>query len=139
MKLDDCFQKRLLIRTHPDIENAKRSLTLARENLTGAQKNVDIGLYRMAIVFSYTAMFHAARAILYVDGVKERSHECIPLYLREKHPSLKRYAVVLDSYRKNRHDAIYSLEYEAGKQDAITAVMLGNDLLAAIEKVLEAQ
>jgi len=55
-------------------------------------------------------MFHAARAILFRDGVKERSHECIPIYLNERYPELERIANTLDSHRRFRHNAIYGLD-----------------------------
>jgi uncharacterized protein (UPF0332 family) len=85
---------------------------------------------------SYTAMFHSARAILFRDGIRERSHECIPMYIRETYPALKADANKLDSYRKFRHDALYGLEFEAGKQDAATAMAVAGEFLSAVEKVL---
>ena len=122
-----------------DIESARRSVRLAHSYITDAQKSLSGDSYRLTVVSSYTAMFHAARAILFRDGVKERSHECIPLYLREKYPSLMGQANMLDSYRKYRHDALYGLEFKAGRQDAITSLSIARDFLTAIEKVLETQ
>lgn len=84
MKLDDCFNKGYLKRTVPDIESAKRSLVVSSNNLHDAEANLSIGRYRIVLISSYTAMFHAARALLFRDGVKERSHECIPFYIKAK-------------------------------------------------------
>ncbi|MBU4491476.1 MAG: HEPN domain-containing protein [Euryarchaeota archaeon] len=72
-----------------------------------ATSNLPLHRYRVVAISSYSAMFHAARAILFKDGIKERSHECIPVYLKEKYPELETLANILDSYRRFRHDAIY--------------------------------
>ena len=88
MKLAECFQKGLLKMTSPDTENSARSLKLSMNNIEDAVENLYIHRYRVVAILSYTAMFHAARAILFMDGIKERSHECIPVYLKEKYPEL---------------------------------------------------
>lgn len=137
MELTDCFRRGLLINTQTDIESAGRSLNLARSYVVDAEKSMSSDSYRIVIISSYTAMFHAARAVLFRDGVKERSHECIPLYLREKYPALAGQANMLDSYRKYRHEALYGLEFEAGKDDAIASLTAANGFLSAIEKEFE--
>lgn len=136
MELTDCFKRGLLVKTIADVDSARRSLTLAQRYLADADKNLAIESYRIVIVTSYAGMFHAARAVLYRDGIKERSHECIPLYIREKYPALAAQASMLDSYRKYRHEAIYGLDFNARKQDAITALAVANSFLSAIEKEL---
>jgi len=100
--------------------------------MADAENSLPGNSYRLVAISSYTAMFHAARAILFRDGVKERSHECIPLYLRENYPALAGQANMLDSYRKYRHEALYGLEFEAGKEDAIASLTVANGFLSAI-------
>ena len=75
-------------------------------------------MYDLAVVSVYTAMFHAARAILFRDGIKERSHICVVTYIKEKYPHLSEYANTLDSYRKSRHTMLYGLEVDVMKDDA---------------------
>ncbi len=88
------------------------------------------------MVLSYTAMFHAARAILFSDGIKERSHECIPIYLRQSYPGLSGQANTLNSYRLYRHEALYGLDYDPVEEDAVAAVKFAKEFLSAVEKVL---
>jgi uncharacterized protein (UPF0332 family) len=97
MKLAECFQKGLLKRISPDMDNADRSIKLSMENIGDAVENLSIHRYRVVAILSYTAMFHAARSILFKDGVKERSHECIPIYIKEKYPELESLANILDT------------------------------------------
>ncbi len=133
MKLAECFQKGLLKRTSPDIENAKRSLELSRSNIEDAALNLSIHRYRVVAIASYTAMFHAARAILFRDGIKERSHECIPVYLKEKYPELETLANILDSYRRFRHDAIYGLDFVMDEEEARAALDSAKELQEKIK------
>ena len=80
MKLDECFAAGLLKRVEPDMGNAKRSLQVSKEFLGDASKNNEIERYKVVVILGYTAMFHAARALLFRDGIKERSHICPDLY-----------------------------------------------------------
>lgn len=129
MKMAECFQKGLLKRTSPDMENAARSLELSMNNVEDAIANISIHRYRVVAISSYSAMFHAARAILFRDGIKERSHECIPVYLKEKYPELETQANVLDSYRRFRHDAIYGLDFVMDEEEARTALDSAKEFL----------
>ncbi len=69
MKLAECFQKGLLKRASSDMENAARSLKLSMNNIEDAVENLSIRRYRVVAILSYTAMFHAARAIFFRDGI----------------------------------------------------------------------
>jgi uncharacterized protein (UPF0332 family) len=133
MKMAECFQKGLLKRTSPDMENAARSLKLSMNNIEDAVANLSIHRYRVVAISSYSAMFHAARAILFRDGIKERSHECIPVYLKEKYPELETQANVLDSYRRFRHDAIYGLDFVMDEEEARTALDSAKEFLEKIK------
>lgn len=77
-------------------------------------------------------MFHSARAILFRDGIKERGHECIPVYLREKYPQLETLANILDSYRRFRHDAIYGLDFAIDDREAKVALDSAKEFLEVL-------
>ncbi len=133
MKLAECFQKGLLKRTSPDMENAVRSLKLSMNNIEDAVENLSIRRYRVVAILSYTAMFHAARVILFRDGIKERSHECIPVYFKEKYPELETLANILDSYRRFRHDAIYGLDFVMDEEEARASLDSAKEFLEKIK------
>ncbi len=78
-------------------------------------------------------MFHASRAVLYRDGVKERSHICIPIYFRAKYPELDRYANILDSYRELRHSVFYRMGTTVDKREAEESLVSAKEFLAQIE------
>ncbi len=139
MKMAECFQKGLLKRTSPDMENAARSLKLSMNNIEDAIANISIHRYRVVAISSYSAMFHAARAILFRDGIKERSHECIPVYLKEKYLELETLANILDSYRRFRHDAIYGLDFVMDEEEARTALDSAKEFLEKIKIFIQAR
>ena len=134
MKLDECLRRGLLKRIPVDNENALRSLELSESNIEDAAENLRIRRYRVVVVSSYTAMFHAARAILFRDGVKERSHECIPIYIKESYPQLERIANTLDAYRRFRHNAIYGLDLTLDETEARAALDSARELLEEVRR-----
>jgi len=54
-------------------------------------------------------MFQASRAILFHDGVVEKSHACVVAYNQEQYSSILRQNMIhwLDSYRLERHESFY--------------------------------
>ena len=126
------FPERSAEKTTPDLENALRSLELSKSNIEDAIGNMSIHRYRVVAVSSYSSMFHAARAVLFRDGIKERSHECIPVYLKEKYPQLETLANILDSYRRFRHDAIYGLDFAIDDIEAKAALDSAKEFLEKI-------
>lgn len=82
-------------------------------------------------------MFHCARALLFQDGIKERSHECIPLYLKANYPELISDANTLDAYRRFRHRALYGLDSSVNEKDAIAAIHAAEKLLSKISTIIK--
>ena len=124
MKLRECFEKRLLRRERPDPAKTQRSLEVAEIKLEEAEQALNHTLFDAAIILAYTAMFHAARAILFRDGIVEKSHMCLIEYLREtyvKTGKLSQTAVnILDTLRIDRHETLYGLDTRAAKQTLST-------------------
>lgn len=59
-----------------ELEVAKDDWKIAKESLN--KKN-----YKWSTIQSYYSMFHAARALLYNQGYRERSHYCLVVGIRE--------------------------------------------------------
>lgn len=115
--LDDCFKRRLLIKTRPEKDLALKSLNQAEFFLNEAKELRKLGKERMAIISLYNAYFHTARALLFKDGIKERSHFCIARYIEEAYVRKKRldsvYVAALDMTRDWRQEIQYSVEQVA--------------------------
>jgi uncharacterized protein (UPF0332 family) len=64
---------------------ANLSLAQAREWITEAGRDCEIDALRSALIAVYMGYFYAARALLYRDGIREKSHYCIGVYLESYH------------------------------------------------------
>jgi len=74
-------------------------------------------------------MFHSARAVLFRDGRREKSHFCIARYLEEmyvKKGKLEREWIdLLDRLREMRHADQYDISYFATREEAKSALTIG--------------
>ena len=137
--IKECFEFRLLRKIIPDKEKSKRSIEIAINRLNEAEHAVKLKIYKFTILESYMAMFHAARALLYKDGIQEKSHYAVYIYLKEKYSNKISPAVLnfLNIHRTERHEAMYGLEYESGQNDALSALEDAKSFVKEIKKVIE--
>lgn len=139
MNIDTCFKKRMLRKIPPDNSKAKRSLEIARNKLNTAKEAYEKELYGPTIIYGYTSMFHTARALLYEDGIQEKSHICLVLYIKENHSeNIPPYLInSLDAFRKERHATLYGLDFIETKGDAELSINDAEKFLATVNKLLE--
>jgi len=111
--LEELFSQGLLKRSAKSKELALKSLKQARYFLGEAQDLVVLHKERMAVIALYNAMFHCTRALLFRDGVKEKSHYAVARYLEfeyvDKGVIDRKFLLVLDTLRDYRHESQYSL------------------------------
>ncbi len=136
--LDDCFGERMLRKIRPDAEKSRVSLAVAEAKLSRAEEAFRFGMFDLSLIASYTAMFHAARAVLYRDGIQEKSHLCAIMYLRANYSGSIGAGPInsLDAHRIERHDAIYGLGTAVTKDDAETSIADARELLDAVGKIM---
>lgn len=60
----------------------KKELSIAQSDLSDARAGFANGRYKWATIQAYYAMFHAARALIYSRGYREKSHHCLAVALR---------------------------------------------------------
>jgi len=141
VKLKECFEKRLLRRERPDFEKSRRSIEVAETKLNEAEKALSHKLFDATIILAYTAMFHAARAILFKDGIVEKSHICIIEYLREKYVNTGKLSEatvnILDTLRIDRHETLYGLEAKTNETEAKYSLEKAREFLATVKKLIE--
>jgi uncharacterized protein (UPF0332 family) len=141
MKLRECFQKRLLRKERPDSERSKRSVQVAEAKLDEAERALNHGLFDSTIILAYTAMFHAARAILFRDGIVEKSHVCLIEYLRETYVNNGKLSAALinalDTLRVDRHETLYGLEARSSRKEAQHSVKKAKEFLDTVRKFMK--
>ncbi|MFC1808042.1 HEPN domain-containing protein [Candidatus Omnitrophota bacterium] len=72
-----CIEKKNLVKADADKELIKKELTAAGSDLKDSRDVFAIGKYKLATITAYYCMFHAARALLYSKGYREKSHFCL--------------------------------------------------------------
>ncbi len=141
---EDCMRKGLLRPMPPDMRKAENSLRISGMKLEAAKKELGYGLFEGAFITAYTSMFHAARALLFRDGFKERSHYCIFLYVSEKYRGKieMKYINELNSLRMIRHKVMYGDEdevrmREVEEEEAKSSVKMAEGFLESVRKIIE--
>lgn len=139
---EECFKKGLLKKGQPDIDNAKKSLRQAEFFLKEAEELLDKDKKEISAIVLYHAFFHCARALLFKDGTKERSHHCVARYFQKEYVDKgmidTKYLDEFESLMQVRHSVQYSIENQGIELDLNESYNLCLDLINAIEKLLKA-
>ena len=75
----------MLRKIPPSKDKATQSFKKSREWWKESENSLKGDAFNSSILASYMVMFHAARAILFLDGFREKSHACVARYLEEKY------------------------------------------------------
>ena len=84
-------------------------------------------------------MFHAVRAILYKEGIQEKSHYATYVYINEKY-SDKIPQHLINSFnilREDRHEILYGFDLNILKEDAENAILDSEEFLEEVKKIYE--
>ena len=118
----DCVREGLLRRMPPSKERARSSVRAADRWLEEADINLENGAFNSSVLSSYLAMFHSARAVLYMDGYREKSHYCIARFLEEKYVKRglleDKWVELLDHQRELRHASQYDTSFLSTEEEA---------------------
>ena len=138
-ELKRCFDDRSLRKIPPEPQLAQKSLKRALKVLEDIPKALSVNLLELAEQRLYQAVFHGIKALLYKDGIKERSHYCVSVYFKETYqnsvsPEL---ITLLDRLRDIRHESQYGLESPQIDVDDIKNWMKeAQELLKVIQRLL---
>ena len=116
-------------------EQLKKALVLLEE----AKKAVRSDSPNSAVISGYAAMLDAARAVLFRDGYREKSHACVVRYLEAKYSDKIGSSLVdmFDEYRDKRHKTMYSGEYYPTLEEAQRTIQFAEKFVKKIEDVLK--
>lgn len=131
----ECFEKGLLKKTFPQLDLAKKDLKQAEFFLKESEELLEIDKKQIAALSLYNAFFHTARALLFKDGVKERSHYCIARYI-ESNYKLERFVNAFETIMSVRHNVQYSTEKVDVEEDLIEFINICHEFIIKVEKLL---
>lgn len=140
-KVEECFKKGELKKIEPNIQFAKQSILQAEHFLEESEELIDLGMKDMAFIALYNSSFHSARALLFRDGIKERSHYCVSKYVEEKYAGKEiitlGQAIILDSLRERRNDIQYSITPTSIEEDLDEIFNEVGKFLETVKRILK--
>jgi uncharacterized protein (UPF0332 family) len=130
-----CFEKGLLRNISPQPDLARKDLRQAEFFLKEAEELLELNKKQIAALSLYNAFFHAARSLLFKDGIKERSHYCIAKYL-ENHYELEKYINAFETMMSIRHNVQYSTEKVEIDEDLAEFIGICRSFISKAEELL---
>jgi uncharacterized protein (UPF0332 family) len=137
MDIKECLEKRFLIKIKPDDKLIEKELNEAEYDLEKAQKTFDEEDFKWGIVKSYYAIFHAARAILFKLGLREKRHFAIEIVLEDLYKKGRLESNFVNDFKasiSSREDADYHYTYS--KEIAEHNINIAQEFLERMKKLL---
>ena len=142
-RFKDCLEKGLLRKVPASKAKAFSSIKKAEKWLEDARKSLSSEAFDSSVLASYMGFFHSARAILFIDGYREKSHACVARYLEEKYVKTnkleKKWVDLLDHQREIRHTGQYDLSYSSTGEDAKSAIQSAAKFLERMKELLRSR
>ena len=138
-RLDECYERGLLRKVAASDDKAMQSLA-TREWVTEAGYDCDAGSLRSALMAAYMGYFHAARAILFRDGIREKSHYCIGVYLESYHEKgllEDEWVLQFDHMRGLRQNDQYGLDTRPTVQEIRQALADAGKFIDRMERLVK--
>ncbi len=138
VNLGQCLKDGMLKPIPPSPGEAANQISKAKTLVKEAQSCLESDNINAAVITAYAALFDAARAILFRDGYRERSHVCVVRYLEAKYSKQLSQDTItlLDEYRDKRHRVVYASDYYSTEEEAEHIVEFAGKFIAKIEKLL---
>jgi len=81
-EFEQCLENKKIISFARGKNLVKKELLVAKNDLSDAKAGYENERYKWSTIQGYYAMFHAARALIYSQGYREKSHYCLAVALR---------------------------------------------------------
>ena len=118
-----------------------KELKAASDDLAEAKDRFKHERYKYATINAYYATFHAARALLFSKGYRERSHYALYIAIEtlfiETSILEKRYSHILKDSMSLREDADYGSEFS--KEGASLSIKNAEEFIAKTKEILSSK
>ena len=140
MDLKEGLEKRFLLKIKPSHDLVQKELAEADYDLEKAQKAFEDEDYKWSIVKSYYVMFHAARAVLFKLGLREKRHFVIGVVLEDLNKKGKLESTFVNDFNaavSAREDADYHYLYskEIAEHELKTALEFYDQMRKLLNKL----
>jgi len=141
IEYNECLKKGFLRRIIPSLKKAKSGIEKANKFLNQAKRALDIQAYDACLLTCYQAVFLSAKAILFKDGFREKSHACVARYLEENYVRMghleRKWVELFDRFRDMRHDDEYNVFFIATKENCEEIIAFAEAFIKAMENIIE--
>lgn len=112
---NDCIRKKKIVSFKATKEMIEKEFTASEADLASAERSLTNSDLKWSSIQSYYSMFHAAKALIYLKGYREKSHFCLIIAMRHLYgdPGDIKQDVIddLELALSVRHEADYGLTY----------------------------
>lgn len=135
---DWCVKKNRILRQEFADDLVEPELASAKADLIRARKTYEDADFKWATIQAYYSMFHAARALLYHKGLREKSHSCLKhaieaLYVETGILEME-YLSDFDTTMLLRETADYKSDFS--REGAETSIDCARRFLEKVKKIL---
>ncbi len=138
--LDTLLELGLIRRIPKSKQKAEESIKTAESWLREAEENLKSNALRSCILSSYLAMFHSARASLFINGFREKSHFAVARFLEDfyvKRNLLEmKWVDMLDHHRETRHNDQYSTSFFVDEREAVNSLKDAKEFVERMKRLL---
>ena len=139
LEYDDCLKKGKIKPFARGTTLAPKEIEAAQSDLARANKTYKEGDYKWATIQVYYSMFHSARALLYINNLREHSHFCVVAAIKTLYVEPgKISALILEGLQeaKNlREDADYYNRWS--QQGCERLLKIADEFLTKVKSIIE--
>ena len=137
MNVKQCFEIGILRKIAKDRLKTENSIKVSENKLVRAEELKEKEFNEESFLAAYTSMVHSARALLYLDGIQEKSHHAVYIYLNEKYAKILSQNLIesFKSYQLDRHKVLYGFGSSISKEEIESAIEDANKFLQEVKKV----
>ena len=111
---------------------------MADDDFEEGRENIRDGKYVWGTIQLYTSMLNYARALLFSDGIRERSHYCTVEYLRTHYNDEMGISISsIDRMRRERHLSLYESRANISSEMAEERLEWAVEFKEAVMKILD--
>jgi len=135
---DGFLTERKLRKIEISLEKVKSSLIVSENKLGKSKELFEAGFFEESVVNAYTSMFHSARALLYREGIQEKAHYAVYIYLKEKYS--RELGSLIESflyYQQSRKEILYGFNHSSNKDEAENIIDDAERFIDKIKVILE--
>ncbi len=136
MDIESCLREGFLQQIKVERDLIEKEFKEAKYDVGKAERALEEGDFKWSIVKSYYSMFHAARAVLFSRGFKERRHFAIRVVLEDLNMKGKLESKFISDFSAAlgaREDADYRYTYS--QETAAYLLSAAGDFLAKMKRL----